>query len=875
MNLVTNVIRQKLEDPDICFVFPSEVVAAFWRRRSLLLSDRRAVRADRFLSWDTFKEQTFARRSEAVPVNGFIRICFAADVLSRNAGGKTFIQALVFPVFADSWQQFVRPLARMLPSLEQLVQDRQVSVLLDPRLRKDLELIARLYKEFLENHGLFEPLHVTAGEGIPRSSVIFFPEVVLDFSEYEHVLDGNLISIVHDTPPESGEVVAYSNARVEVRHACLACRELLDAGTEPSSIAVTLSDWEGYWEELRDTASRYDIPLVLRSGKPLSDYTEVNLYRLLSQCVSSGFSVGALKELFNNTAYPWKKPLLGRELVRFGIDNYGIQNLSGSGRSTDEWRRRLNAGASPGLLEFYRRFKREAESIITAVTFSGLRDAVTVFNSSFLDTKGFTESQSLPFSAALDLLSGIEESADYIRDLRLDSPFSLWMACLAERRYVRPFHGDGIPVYEYRVAAGICPEYHFILGVSREASEVRNPKYPFLPLNMMPEDIQAAGDFTEPFFRIYARSGAQVVFSCGKESFDGPVTPVRYFPEIEPSPAPRDAYASELQFWAGASAGLERPHSQQQAGLRYMASTGLLQKGFDLTSQPLGSPGLAGRVSARLAGDGDIIRISPTGLDTWNYCKYRYLLSRALGLEQLDFDAVYTSPLDAGILFHKLLAAVLRRLDTDGRRVPTGLDNIRDFVHRVFSSWVGTRFLEPVRNYLRRRAEEYIRAFLQTEGEVFPDTRMRALEESFEVPTDATGVALYGRIDRISERDDGYIVVDYKTHLWKKAAGMVTPEGDLYSFQIPIYLLLVEGSYGPVAEALYYDIHKGSYENVFGGAKPWFDEEMKDNLLGQTVDTVSRMYRAITEGDYQTPVPRGGCVPCEFRPVCREKYRVR
>ena len=136
MNLITNVIRQRLEEPDTCFIFPSEVVAAFWRRRSLLLTDRRAVRADRFLSWDTFKEQTFARRSEAVPVNSVIRICFAADVLSRNAGGKTFIQALVFPVFADSWQQFVRPLARMLPSLEQLVQDRQVSVLLDPRLRK-------------------------------------------------------------------------------------------------------------------------------------------------------------------------------------------------------------------------------------------------------------------------------------------------------------------------------------------------------------------------------------------------------------------------------------------------------------------------------------------------------------------------------------------------------------------------------------------------------------------------------------------------------------------------------------------------------------------------------------------------------------------
>ena len=95
MRLVADTLRHNLENQDTLFIFPSEVVAAFWRRQALTLTSRHAVRSDRFISWDTFKEEAFVHRREAVPANSIVRLCFAADLLNKNADGKDFLKALV------------------------------------------------------------------------------------------------------------------------------------------------------------------------------------------------------------------------------------------------------------------------------------------------------------------------------------------------------------------------------------------------------------------------------------------------------------------------------------------------------------------------------------------------------------------------------------------------------------------------------------------------------------------------------------------------------------------------------------------------------------------------------------------------------------
>jgi hypothetical protein len=878
MRLVTDTIRQNLENQDTLFIFPSEVAAAFWRRRALTLTQHRAVRADRFISWDTFKEKASVNRREAVPANSFVRLCFAADLLKKNADGEEILNELVLPEFAESWRPFVRTLARMLPSLELLLHDNGVLPLLKPLLRADFELVNRLYKEFLDSHGFFEPLHEKTHPAAARAGIVFYSSVIADFAEFAPFLDPQTITILTEPEAQASALISYPNARIEVKRTCLACRDLLDSGVSPSRIAVTLTRWNGYYEELRDTAALYDVPLLPRVGKPLADYTEVRIYRLINECVATGFSVGALKELFLNTAFPWTDPGKGRALIRFGIDSFGVRNFSAGGARNDEWRRRLRIAGKSELLEFYRRFKRGAESITGAETFAQLRSSVMVFNNRFLDTNDFSEQQSRPFSTALDMLSRLEETAAHLHDLDIDSPFSLWMSSLTERRYVQPARGDGIPVYEYRVAAGINPDHHFILGVSQEASTVKTPRYPFLALNMVPEAIREADDFTESFLHLYENSGQNVIFTSGIEGFDGPATPMERFvsrgtvSEPEMTLADADLYRNEVNYWTGKGDPLKRIHTMQQAGLSSISETGLRAKGQDCTVNAIGHPLLAQRVFDCQVTEEGKLRISPTNLDMWIGCRFRYLLYRGLRLEETEFDTVYSSPLESGILFHSLFSEVLSAVD--------GIPDVHQktviaakVLTKVFLSWTGPRFLPPILNDLRRRAEEHIQAFLEVDGETFPSARVHTLEDTLQVPSAEDGAVLYGRLDRISALDGSYIVVDYKTRLWKKKAGMVTPDGTLYSFQVPVYLLLVEGIYGPVSEALYYDIHKGEYSSVFGGAKPWFDDSKRVDLLEQTRTAVSLMFKGINASIYTTP--EDGCDGCDFRAVCREKYRVR
>ena len=86
---IAEVLRAELDEPRTCFVFPTEVAARFWLRRALDFAPGRALRADRFLSWDQFdrtaldygREAALARDRRAGIAE---RTLFAAGFLEAN-----------------------------------------------------------------------------------------------------------------------------------------------------------------------------------------------------------------------------------------------------------------------------------------------------------------------------------------------------------------------------------------------------------------------------------------------------------------------------------------------------------------------------------------------------------------------------------------------------------------------------------------------------------------------------------------------------------------------------------------------------------------------------------------------------------------------
>ena len=119
---IAEILRAELDDPRTDFVFPTEVAARFWLRQSLAFTGGRALRADRFLSWDQFdrraldygREAELARaRRAGIPE----RTLFAASLLEDNRRRGLFRELV--PPGAEPLA-FLPAILELLPCLHHL-----------------------------------------------------------------------------------------------------------------------------------------------------------------------------------------------------------------------------------------------------------------------------------------------------------------------------------------------------------------------------------------------------------------------------------------------------------------------------------------------------------------------------------------------------------------------------------------------------------------------------------------------------------------------------------------------------------------------------------------------------------------------------------
>ena len=93
--------------------------------------------------------------------------------------------------------------------------------------------------------------------------------------------------------------------------------------------------------------------------------------------------------------------------------------------------------------------------------------------------------------------------AQDVSGLEVSNGFSLLMQSLESRRYVSASGGAvGVPVYEWRVAAGICPKRHFILHASQDALSVPSRGFDYLG--------EALREELRPGLRSRSRRGARL-----------------------------------------------------------------------------------------------------------------------------------------------------------------------------------------------------------------------------------------------------------------------------------------------------------------------------------------------------------------------------
>ena len=292
--------------------------------------------------------------------------------------------------------------------------------------------------------------------------------------------------------------------------------------------------------------------------------------------------------------------------------------------------------------------------------------------------------------------------------------------------------------------------------------------------------------------------------------------------------------------------------------------------------------GLVGSESARIAGIGRPgSPISPSALETWATCPYRYFLSRILRIAAPpEDDADELSALDRGSIVHKILERFVK--ESDGVTKEKLLELAEDEFDKAEKSGITGRYLlwemekETIRNGLSN--------FLDADARWLGGKADKSdAEVGFEAVTvdvaDLGEVSFRGKIDRLDVIGDEVRVRDFKTGNSTTSTEHYTKDtksSEPYTIsngralQLPVYVAAARREY-PDKEIT------GSYcfplaDKPVHGARQYNDDQQDDfhtalqNILGAARNGI---FPATPDGEGQY----SNCHWCDFNNLCPTRRR--
>ena len=897
---------------DAAFIFPSEAAAAGCRREYLRSGSAKAVRNDRFISWDRFKEQiTLHNRSER-PLNSVLRRLFAVAMVQRNSREQVFT-SLIPPEYRNQASAFTDSVMRVLPELEKLVR-RFDEAEIPESWAADYRKLHREYTVFMRDNGLFEPSwELPELRSLTGDFFIICPEIIEDYPEFEHLLRQAGCRVLNADDCGTPVLRQFDNSVIETDTVLNEIAALLDAGIHHSEIAVTAADDETA-DLLLARARLRGIRLIRRSGKPLGEYPAGRLPSLLRGCRGSGYSLESMKNLLLNRAFIWKEADTAAALIRFGIENRCLKNTS-AGPDGDVWGNRLRSVKTADtekrreITSFYRKLRAGIEKVCGCRNFAELSRELQIFLAGFLETDAGVwggECEQV-FQRTREVLSGLRETVESLEGFTVDDPLGLWIDLLSEKIYVPQQKETGIPVYSYRVSALINPANHFVIGLTNDASTVNSQSFAFLSDARRRELDAPELNMTRDFINIYAQSGRDVRFSSAAETPSGTALPPSFFIEkggVESSGpvdfsdiGSLDPLIGEQLWWGRAcssgisGAGILPVLSESQlAGFHYAEATFMADNGFDATSQAFPAAVNEQCLLPALCDDDGFFRVSATALDRWSSCRFNSFLADVLEITEEEYLLRAEEPWTAGSIMHDILLEFFTVLKESGRafRAADGLQSYRDLIgvsaDKVFNEWErsGNYFFGPAWDALKRRVLNDLSFFPEAEAKVYDGLIPLLLEQWLDFRLEEQKIRGLGRVDRISAGVDGepdrVVIVDYKRSWQKqtKSRFIRTDEnGDLMQpekgYQLPFYILLALSNKLSVAGTSYYGISEASHFPVTGEYGV-LNEDETGELCELTMNEILRMAESCRGGDY-TAAER--CDGCAYRSICRKRYNLR
>lgn len=581
-NPIEREIRASGADDSVVFVFPSDIAATLWLEASLAITRRETLPSRRFIAWDRFKERAVqASVAGKQPVSAILRKLYALGLARRNReSAEPLFTALIPEAFAESGAVFAPWIARILPSLALLERKRRMAGKSTHATGdgedKDLSSLKADYSLFLDANSLFEPSwQMPPLRDTGDRFVIFFPEAIEDFAEYEPLLAGapfiKTVSAFPKTETEIGngrastkapvqnrpgvnnkpgeldfgfeekeendtgipqaaesgatehgdlELSTHATTRDEFKSVALEIEALLRSGVAPESIAVSVPDLESVAPYLLREFTLRAIPFEYRAGANLGSCPSGRFFARSSECVSSGYAFTHFKALLLDRSIPWKARDLAEGLVEFGIRNHCVTGWKDDGKMVDVWDAAFRdpACAETGdwrIRDFYRELKTSLSALVGAKTFSEIRNRWFAFREIFLDMELLSAEDDAVLARCVEELGELASLEARFPNLVPPEPFSLFAAVLDEKKYVRRRASTGVNVFPYRVAAGTPFPWHFVVDASQDGATVV-----YSPLEYLRQDKRdALGlsdiDASRAFFELYRRGPLSSGVSSG------------------------------------------------------------------------------------------------------------------------------------------------------------------------------------------------------------------------------------------------------------------------------------------------------------------------------------------------------------------------
>lgn len=247
---------------------------------------------------------------------------------------------------------------------------------------------------------------------------------------------------------------------------------------------------------------------------------------------------------------------------------------------------------------------------------------------------------------------------------------------------------------------------------------------------------------------------------------------------------------------------------------------------------------------ARLFDEGDaLVELNPSRLQTYLDCprqyRFRYVDHRP---ERRSFPQT-----SLGRSVHRALRDFYALPGVE-RTLPTLLRQMRD-------AWDPTGYRTSVEAEAGlARAEEMMRVYFGMEDHA--KVRAIALESKFSVQRPAAGIYVWGRIDRLDDYGDEYVIVDYKTGTFRQDPASVET-----SLPLSLYAMAVGEQFRQKVSRIVL-FHLATGERVETRRDP-------DRLIAdwKRLEEVGRKIRTDEE---MAPEPGALCRWCDFLAACPE-----